>query len=128
MARKFEKILSLVLVIALLQTSADLITSANLSLYLAKDASGTRQIDVHKVTGSWSSSSITWNNQPAYNAKVEDYEIVTGSLYSGFSWDVTGIVKEWYSSGVNNGLMLKTHDEAAGYTELLSSDCDSTVV
>lgn len=58
---------------------------------------------------------------------MEDYAIVTGSLYSGFSWDVTGIVKEWYSSGVNNGLMLKTHDEAAGYTELLSSDCDSTV-
>ncbi|SHI03413.1 DNRLRE domain-containing protein [Clostridium grantii] len=103
-------------------SSADMIIDAELCLWLNNDASTSRQVDAHKVTGSWSSSTITWNNKPAYSSKIEDYKLVQGVAGNYFSWDVTEIVKEWHSTGTNYGFMLKNHDESTGYTEYRSSD------
>ncbi|SHH28624.1 DNRLRE domain-containing protein [Clostridium grantii] len=103
-------------------TTADLITDAELVLWLNNDASTTRQVDLHRVTGSWSSSTITWNNKAAYDSKIEDYQLVNGTAGQYFSWDVTAMVKEWHSTGTNYGYMLKNHDESTGYTEYRSSD------
>ncbi len=43
-----------------------------------------------------------------------------------YSWDVTGIVKDWYTTGNNYGLMLKNNDEVnIGYTEYVSANTSS---
>ena len=84
---------------------------------------------MHKVTQSWSSSVIKWNNQPNYNtAKIEDYQLVQGDVGSLSTWDVTSMVKDWYNTGDNYGLMLKYQDESTGYNELVSSDTSSSLI
>lgn len=93
-------------------------------------------VEVHKVTESWTSSSITWNTQPAYDSHVEDYCVVgkngdgaaAGEYAKGFLWNITGTVRDWYS-GDNNGVMLKATDAAEtskvdNWTYLRSSDSD----
>lgn len=102
--------------------TGDIIFSANYYSSLYTSNSSTRQINVHKVLGDWSSSTITWNNAPGYNSKVEDYAQVTGAAGDQFSWDITSIAKDWYSTGNNYGLMLKNNDETVGYNEFFSSD------
>ncbi|MGY0374216.1 polymorphic toxin type 8 domain-containing protein [Clostridium sp. JNZ J1-5] len=101
------------------------ITHAYLSLWLNQSNSTPTQIDVHKVLAPWNSSTITWNNQPGFNTKVEDYKIVSGAAENVFQWDITSIAKEWTSTGTNNGLMVKNHDEASGYNQFISSDSES---
>lgn len=97
-------------------TAADLIVDASLNLATYTSVVTPRQIEVYKVNSAWSSSTITWNNKPSYNSvKAEEYQMVSGSSGSRFDWDITGIVKEWYSTGVNNGLMLKNSIETSGY-------------
>ncbi|MDV3426779.1 MAG: DNRLRE domain-containing protein, partial [Bacillota bacterium] len=106
--------------------TGDMVTNARLylALYTANSTAG--QINVHKVNADWSSSTITWNNKPSYNSNIEDYDIVSGSSGSQFNWNITGIVKQWYTTGNNYGLMLKNNNESTGYYEYLSSDCSSS--
>lgn len=107
-------------------TTADLIIDARLYLWLYTTNYNTRQINVHKVKQDWSSAIITWNNQPQYDTKIEDYQLVKGELGTNFAWDVTSIAKEWYNgTGLNYGFMLKSNDESTDYNEFLSSDTSS---
>lgn len=108
--------------------TGDMVTNARLYLYLYTPNSTPHQINVHKVNGNWSSGTITWNNKPAYNSNIEDYDIVSGSSGSQFNWNITGIVKQWYTTGNNYGLMLKSNNESSGYDEFYSSDCSSAYV
>lgn len=110
-------------------TSADLVTSARLYLTPRDGRSdpNNSQINVHKVTGSWDPSTINWNNKPSYNPNIEEYQII--GAFNTYSWDITSIAKEWYSTGVNNGLMLKFNNESPGVSfidEFYSSDCSSS--
>lgn len=107
-------------------TTADLITDAKLYLFLYSAQPNTRQINVHRVSENWNSATTTWNNDPDYNSTVEDYAMINGSAYQDFSWNVTGMVKDWYNTGNNYGLMLKNQDESAGYNEFFSSDTSGT--
>ncbi len=113
-------------------TAADMVIYASLEMSLANTGSISQndyQVNAHKVTGSWSETTLTWNNKPAYNPKIEDYEVVGHSnVAQAYLWNITSIVKEWYSSGVNNGLMLKDNNEIAGYgyKEYYSADTSST--
>lgn len=103
-------------------STGDLITNANLDLALYTTNSNKVQIDAHKVLGSWDLSTLTWNNKPSYNSKIDEYELVQGTSGQFFSWNITSIVKEWYSTGNNYGLMLKNHDESVGYNEYFSAN------
>lgn len=108
--------------------TANTITGAymNLALYNAPSAN---QINVHKVTSQYSTSvsngyvygNLLWSNMPSYNNRIEDYEIVSGED-KWVSFDITRIVKEWYTRGVNNGLMLKSNDESISDSIFWSSD------
>lgn len=106
-------------------TSADLITNAQLGLSLYSDNYSNAQIDAHKVTSNWDSSTLTWNNRADYAGKIEEYQIISGAAGKDFFWDITNIVKDWYSTGNNYGLMLMNNNESIGYTEFFSSDCSS---
>ena len=105
-------------------TSADVVVSASISMY--KDAGNTGQtVEVHKVEGTWDSSSITWSNKPDHKTLVEDFVIPGAS--GGYTWDITNIAQGWYETGVNTGMMFKLPDSVENgsnqrYCEFLSSD------
>jgi len=106
-------------------STGDMVTNARLYLYLYTSNSTPHQINIHKVNADWSSSTITWNNMPTYNGNIEDYDIVSGNTNAQFNWNITGIVRQWYTTGNNYGLMLKSNNESSGYNEFYSSDCSS---
>lgn len=101
-----------------------MVIDAKLYSVLYSQKNDSSQINVHKVLADWDSKTITWNNKPNYNSKIEDYAMVSGKPGDYFTWDITSIAKEWYTTGNNFGLMLKNHNEGSGYTEFLSSDTD----
>jgi len=107
-------------------TSADMVIDAKLylSLYSAND--NVRQIDARNITSGWDSASVTWNTAPSYDtSRIEDYQMVQGSAYSDFAWDITKVVKNWYNTeNSNNGIMLMNHDETTGYNEFFSENTD----
>lgn len=86
-------------------TSADVIVSATLKMYQVVYRTISIPAEVHKVTGDWHSTTITWANQPGYDPIVEDF--VMGHSKVDYKWDVTEIVQDWYRTGVNNGMMFK---------------------
>jgi YD repeat-containing protein len=106
-------------------SSGSIITNAQLYLSL-ETSNAARQINAHKVNGDWNSSTLIWNNAPSYNSKIEDYQLINDSVSTDYYWDVTSIVKDWYNTGNNYGLMIKANDETSGYNDFLSSDCSST--
>ncbi len=103
-------------------SAGDMVIGAVFNATLLSSNPDYRQVDVHKVLADWNDSTITWSNMPAYNtAKIEDYQNVK-DMNIPYSWNVTGIVKDWYQTGNNYGLMLKNHDETTGYVEYYSTD------
>lgn len=106
-------------------TSADLVTNAEFYLTSYSANAASRQIDIHKVLGDWNETTITWNNKPAYDdSKIQDYQMVLNANET-HAWDITPIVKDWYTTGSNYGVMLKADDETVGYTEYYSADTSS---
>lgn len=103
-------------------STADMVVNADLYLYNAYTNIGLYQTDVHKVLSNWNSSTITWNAQPGYDSNVvSDYQLIQNS--GTYNWDITTMVKGWYTEGNNYGLMLRTKDETdSGYSEFYSSD------
>ena len=86
-------------------TSADVILEAGISLY--KPSSTTTvvgPVEVHKVTETWESTTMTWANQPDMAENVEDYVIGDASGY--YDWIITDIVRDWYA-GTNTGMGFK---------------------
>ena len=67
----------------------DIVINAQMSLF-QYNTDATMLITAHHVTGSWTQSAVTWNNQPSFESKVVDY--VTPKAKDGVAWrdfDVT---------------------------------------
>ena len=79
-----------------------------------------------RVTGSWSSSTLTWNNQPGAEAFLN--LAASGQFYN--TYDVTEVVSGWYSGKYPNyGFMIQD----PGWSDvtlwnLYSSDCGNSNV
>ena len=86
---------------------ADVVVDAKISLYAyQKNGSAPAQVEVHKITDSWDANEITWSNPPAFDKQITDY--VTCSHAGWLTWDITGIVQEWYEDAESNhGLAFK---------------------
>ena len=77
-------------------------------------------VDAYKVTGSWSKSSLTYNNQPSHDIQKVDYFTVKADNkiqpdyhdnYGYSEWEyleITDLAKGWYEGEANNGIMLDT--------------------
>lgn len=77
-------------------------------------------VDVHKVTSDWDETTADWNSMydkystrietygDYYESKVED-STITDVGYNIFN--ITNLVKKWYSGEPNYGIMLKSHIE-----------------
>lgn len=108
-------------------SSGDMIFAAYFKATLYSSNPDFRQVDIHKVNTSWEESTITWANTPAnsYDTKIVDFQQVKDALQQ-YAWDITSIVKDWYSTGINNGVMLKNNNESIGYCEFISSETSGT--
>ncbi|HIU14971.1 MAG TPA: DNRLRE domain-containing protein, partial [Candidatus Ventricola intestinavium] len=75
-----------------------------MSLYTQQ---GSQAVPVYlrEVLGSWSSQTITWNNQPALGE--HDVDVVTVPANAGvgstFAFDISNLVRKWYT-GSNHGM------------------------
>lgn len=76
------------------------------------------QINVYKVTSSWSESSVknstSYSGLPSVNSTIIDYQNVSAkSTPTRISFDVSKVVKEWYNGEANYGFCLRANDESA---------------
>ena len=103
--------------------AGDMVINASLNIARRNsNSSNDLRLDVHRVTEDWTSSTLVWNNRAAYDAtKVESisYSVLPGSFNT---WDITGLVKQWYDGTPNYGCMIKAYDETWGYMEYHSVD------
>ena len=77
-------------------------------------------VAIHRVTSSWSETSANWSNMNnKYDSKMESAffsnrssKDALGNIEVRMNWaDVTNLVKKWYSSVPNYGIMLKMNTE-----------------
>lgn len=79
------------------------------------------RVNVYPVTGSWSASALTYNNQPSYNANAVDYMLfkadnkVQSDYHDNYGYsefktvEITDLVRGWYeNTSTNYGVMLDT--------------------
>ena len=102
------------------------ITTAYMSLK-KYGAGSTPSLKAYRVTGSWTSSTITWNNKPSYSTLYasDTAEPKTNNWYRFY---VTDIVKKWYAGTYQNyGFLVKDADESgtSSWSTFYSSDADS---
>lgn len=74
----------------------------------------TRVNDADKKNNPWAQDEVTWNTRPDFQAAAIDYErFVENDPDAWHDWDITTSVKRWYNGEANNGIMLKSYDEAS---------------
>lgn len=75
------------------------------------------EINAHKVTKDWNDNNAKWSHlggNDSYNPQVVDYQIFNfdwNDQVKLYQFNITSIVKDWYISGKNSGLMLKENNE-----------------
>lgn len=101
------------------------VTSA--TLRIKKREHKTPTIKAYRVTSSWSSSSVTWNNKPSYTT-ANGTGTITLDTGSWYKLDTTTIVKYWLAGTYSNyGFLLKEPSETSSSqkTKFYSSDAPS---
>lgn len=105
-----------------LPSKADILT-ALVKLMCYEASGGSFIFDVHKITGSWSESSLNWSNQPSYDfTPVYSYtlNILTNQWYD---FNILDLVKLWIVNIIPHyGIMIKARDEnITNHTSFYSS-------
>ncbi|MHB1344414.1 MAG: DNRLRE domain-containing protein [Thermoleophilia bacterium] len=90
---------------------------------------GTPQVAGYRVTQSWSSSTINWNNKPGYSTASADHSDYAYND-SGSWWrmnNLTVLVRNWLRGTYSNyGLCIKDHyEDGSRWTHFYSSDASS---
>ena len=82
--------------------------TAKLRLFAASASSGTRTLQAFRVNGtSWTEGGVTWANQPQTTGSA-----VTTTSGTGYrEWLVHTLVQAMYSSGTNNGFLIRDANE-----------------
>ena len=71
----------------------------------------------YEVKNSWDEQSVRWGNQPAIDGTVLDYkkvkQVVNGNtvMITPIGFNVTRLVRQWYNTGKNYGIMVKSKYE-----------------
>jgi len=88
------------------------VSDAKLLLNQITDTSAT-QVNVHQVTSPYSTTTVTWANQPKFKSEQSGKNQNSAKGEAAFS--ITDTVKEWYESpSTNYGLLLKYPDSIEG--------------
>jgi hypothetical protein len=91
------------------QPAGCILQSATLRLYTAASTTG-RTLEVLRISGAWTESNVTWNNQPATVGAA----VATSSGLGNREWQVAVQVQAIYATGVNHGFLIR--DAAEGGT------------
>jgi len=108
--------------------SSIVVESVSLSLWYHGDAlpSSSGPVGAYRVTDSWDEGTITWNNQPTFDATPEHTQNLPGTATNGFrTWYITDLVRGWIDSSIANyGVLLMDTDESTHecYKFFYSSD------
>lgn len=94
--------------------SGCVVQSATMRLYAASSTSG-RTIQAIRVTGNWAEGGVTWANQPATTGTAATTGSGSGTGYR--SWTVTSQVQAIFSSGTNNGFLIRDATEGGSGRE-----------
>lgn len=98
------------------------IRSATFTVYQhsTEPAAGGLPCELHAASAAWNEATVTWNSQPAYDARVWSSADVGDSFYTGpISWDATGLVREHVSGALPNlGWLFRMQYETAGASRL----------
>ncbi|HPA27817.1 MAG TPA: M6 family metalloprotease domain-containing protein [Acidobacteriota bacterium] len=108
--------------------AGSIINSATLELYATTVSGGSLTLDVHKVTGTWTESGVTWNNMPAFGSAAEA-SVAAGTSAGWKIWDVSSAVQDWVDGPASNyGFIVKGNTENAksAITYALASKEDGT--
>jgi hypothetical protein len=77
--------------------------TATLRLYSASASSSRRTLQVFRLAGSWTEGGVSWSNAPATTGSA--VTTISGSGYR--DWGVAGLVQAMYSTGSNNGFLVR---------------------
>ena len=94
---------------------------------IKKGTGSAPSIKAYRVVGSWTSSSLTWNNKPSYSESWFSSNATAGSN-NWYKLYVTSLVKKWLNGTYsNNGLLIKDDTESgtSQWTVFYSSDAPS---
>jgi hypothetical protein len=80
---------------------------ATLRMYAGAASSSQRTLEAFRADTPWTESSVTWANQPAMSGSAATTTSGTGYR----EWGVAIIVQNMYSSGSNNGFLIKDATE-----------------
>lgn len=94
----------------------------NATLYLGQYPGGystfgdsSLTINAYKITKAWNSQSVTWNTGNGIydgSAVLDYYNASAGTDGKYNEWNITGLVKDWYSGSPNYGVMLRANNES----------------
>lgn len=102
--------------------SSYMVQHAGYRVKKAASSTVTSYVSVHEITSSWNVNTVTWNTQPTFDPKVEDFKFVGLPANDTYEWDITRIAKKWYSGGARNGLLLKDMSPTSNYKEWYTSN------
>ena len=81
--------------------------TAKLRMYSASASSSERTLEALRLDGAWTEGGVNWSNAPATTGSA-----VTTTSGSGYrEWGVATLVQAMYSSGQNNGFLIKDANE-----------------
>ena len=97
------------------------VTSATLKLKLLSGQSTAHPIRAWRVTSSWTSSGLKWNNRPSNS---EDSPIASPIGMDRYELRVDAIVNAWYNGAPNYGFLINYDNSGIkDLNSLYSSDC-----
>jgi RHS repeat-associated protein len=101
-----------------------LLSGANINsakLYLNQYATvPNQQVNLYPITSSWSSSTVTWNNQPSTGSQLAS--TIVGGV-GEYNWDITSLAKGWYNGTTKDyGISLRHQTESNDRKSFRSSD------
>ena len=100
------------------------VKSATLGTYQAYSGSTQPPHALYKVTQNWTSSGITWNNQPSTGSTYYQQQVV--QTVKWYYWNMKALVQEWADGYPNYGLCIKSLQETlVRYKRYRSSDYSS---
>ncbi len=81
-----------------------------MKLRLSNAPGSPRQHNIHRITSSWSESTVNWNTQPSFAALTAS--VNTGTSATFLTWDVTADVNAFLAgSAINYGWLVKDNAE-----------------
>ncbi|ARU63594.1 hypothetical protein CBW65_23200 [Tumebacillus avium] len=106
-----------------------LLTGATFKAYKYYEPSSVdTTINIHRAYAAWSSSGITYSNQPGFGGSYASNLLSKGEANGWYSWNVGSLVNYWYDNPANyHGLVMQASNEntTGSYRKFYSSDYSS---